>query len=279
VANLLARTAGSTCIDGNSINSVSDSESYVKINDMLQLTSLIYAFKYGLTVRYDEVDAFYVPGLVNFGTYSSALRDKINNPNVKQSVTFAKEYRLKDINPNARIVLTMNTDGSGNDPLFKNRNEMDESSDERWVYIYTGYSQGVEKKILGEFGGIYEFFVFFRQACLNYANAQRRKKVSGAPGNVSTDDAICIRKEICQQTMRPRDLMQAYFVQKKSEEYLNDIIAQLEANYSYIPTYSEEQLLNMMRSDSKELNAAQWAGVFRTQAKTHLREVRTNTIR
>ena len=79
--------------------------------------------------------------------------------------------------------------------------------------------------------------------------------------------------------MRPRDIMQTYFVQKKSEEYLNDIIAQLETSYSYIPTYSEEQLYNMMRSDSKELNAAQWAGVFRTQAKTHLQEVRTNTIR
>ena len=278
-ANLLAKAVGATCIDGNSIDSVPDSESYAKIDGLLQMTPLIYALKYGLTVRYDEVDAFYVPGLVNFGNYSSALREKINNPTMKKSVTFAKVFVLNDINPNARIVLTMNTDGSGNDPLFQYRNKMDESSNERWVYIYAGYSQGVEKKILGEFGGIYEFFVFFRQACLNYANAQRRKKVSGAPGNVSTDDAICIRKEICQQTMRPRDIMQTYFVQKKSEEYLNDIIAQLETSYSYIPTYSEEQLYNMMRSDSKELNAAQWAGVFRTQAKTHLQEVRTNTIR
>lgn len=269
VAEILARVVESELLAGGKITEEHSITSYNDVRGMFDENPLFYALYYGKTIFYDELDNGNPDNLVVLGTFASKLVNKIDNPNKEVLAQFAKR-RFVPVNANARIIAAGNTTGKGRNREYVARGKMDESSQERLVPIYVGYSDQVESKIFNRNKSWYEFFKFFREQCNNWAI---NSSLDAAEGNVTTGDASTIVECIKEESMPVSMLINGIFVQTKETDYLAFLVKSISSKYD-ISNVSLEKVMNYNSSSLRELTAKQIAEVFVYEAKEAMDKVK-----
>ena len=265
IADLLVKVVETELLDGGKITEEHSITSYNDVRGIFDENALFYSLYYGKTIFYDELDNGNPDNLVVLGTFASKLVNKIDNPLSEVTVQFAKR-RFVPINANARIIAAGNTTGKGRNREYVARGKMDESSQERLVPIYVGYSDGVEKRIFSRNKEWYEFFGFFRELCNSWAV---NSSLDAAEGNVTTGDASTIVECIKENSMPVSMLINGIFVQTKEDDYLAHLVKNMKAKYE-IDSVSEEMVRKLNNISLKELNAKQIATVFVYEANLKL---------
>ena len=269
VADLLAKVVQSELLDGGKITEDHSITSYNDVRGKFDENALFYALYYGKTVFYDELDNGNPDNLIVLGTFSSKLVNKIDNPNKDVTVQFAKR-RFVPINANARIIAAGNTSGKGRNREYTSRSKLDESSLERLVPIYVGYSDEVEKLIFGNNKDWYTFFKNFREFCNNWA---RESSLENAEGNVTTGDASTIVEFIKEDSIPVSDLIRGLFVQTKENDYLAYLIKTIKAKYG-IENVNEDEIGRLNNRHLSTLKASDIAKVFVYEANNSLNNVK-----
>ena len=260
VAELLAKVVESELLDGGKITEEHSITSYNDVRGVFDENALFYALYYGKTIFYDELDNGNPDNLIVLGTFSSKLVDKIDHPEKDVRAQFAKR-RFVPVNANARIISAGNTTGKGRNREYTARSRMDESSLERMVPIYVGYSSEVEQKIFGTYSEWFKFFNFFREQCNGWANVSR---MDSSEGNVTTGDASTIVECIKENSMPVSMLINGIFVQTKETDYFAYIVKNIKENKRDfgIETVSADKVKKYNNTPLAKLNAKQIAEVF-----------------
>ena len=135
---------------------------------------------------------------------------------------------------------------------------MDESSLQRMVHIYVGYSDYVESKIFGKYTDWLDFFNFFREQCNTLAV---QTGMDSSEGNVTTGDASTLVECINEGSMNISMIMKGLFVQTKETDYLAYVVKNVNKKYG-ISEITEESIENYNKTPLKELEVKQIAEVF-----------------
>lgn len=255
--DLLAKVVGSEVIDGGRITDENSVTSYNDVRGIFDENALFYAIYYGKTLLLDELDSGNPSALILFGTYTSKLVEKIDNPSKNVTVTFAKR-RSVPVNVNTRVIGIGNTPGKGPTKQHPERNRLDESSFQRIVHIYSGYDRGVEEKIFGKYDNWRDFFWFFREQCDNWAVSNG---MDSSEGNVTTADASTLVECINENAMNVSMIMDGLFVQIKEPDYLGHLIKNVNKKYG-ISEITDEKIDNYNKTPLKELEVKQIAESF-----------------
>ena len=262
VADLLAKVVGTELLDGGKITEEHSITSYNDVRGVFDENALFYALYYGKSILYDELDNGNPDNLIVLGTFASKLVNKVDNPEKTVTVQFAKR-RFVPINVNARIIAAGNTTGKGRNKQYSARSKFDESSLERLVPFYVGYSEEVERQIFGQYTEMLDFFNFFRKTCNEYGS---NNGMDSSEGNVTTGDASTIVECIKEESITISNLVNAIFVQVKEEDYLGDLIDNVKKHYK-IEDISEESIANCNMVPLATLKAKDIARVFIYEAK------------
>ena len=248
IAELLTKVVETELLDGGKITEEHSITSYNDVRGKFDENALFYSLYYGKTIFYDELDNGNPDNLIVLGTFYSKLVDKIDHPEKNVTVQFAKR-RFVPINPNARMIAAGNTTGKARNREYVSRSKMDESSQERLIPIYVGYSDYVEQKIFNNYKDWYNFFKFFRKLCNQYAIDS---SMDAAEGNVTTADASTIVECIKEESMSASSLINGIFVQTKEEDYLAYLIKNIKDQYNKLiislerPTATDYKGINLV---------------------------------
>ncbi len=262
VAELLVKVVESELLDGGKITEEHSITSYNDVRGVFDENALFYALYYGKTIFYDELDNGNPDNLIVLGTFSSKLVDKIDHPEKDVRAQFAKR-RFVPVNANARIISAGNTTGKGRNREYTARSRMDESSLERMVPIYVGYSSEVEKKIFNTNTEWFNFFNCFRELCNEWAS---NTGMDSSEGNVTTGDASTIVECINENSMPISMLMNGIFVQTKEVDYLAFLIKNIKSKYN-IENVNSDKVKKYNATPLSKLNAKQIAETFAYEAE------------
>jgi hypothetical protein len=148
---------------------------------------------------------------------------------------------------------------------------MDESSLERMVPIYVGYSTEVEEKILGDNTDWFDFFNLFREQCNTWA---LNSGMDASEGNVTTGDASTIVECIKENSMSVGMIMRGIFVQTKEHDYLAFLINSIKAKYDF-SVVGDDEYQKLNRTPLSALNNLAIAKAFVYEAEKALERNRT----
>ena len=179
------------------------------------ITPSFVAVLYGQLLSLDEFDNGNPDTQIVLNKIYSELLNKIENPKNIYEVMFGTDVPV-DIHPNFRMIAAGNTSGDGENELFSSRGKIDESIQERLSPIYIDYDKRVEAKILEGYPSWYNFFIAFREVCLDYA---KNNGLDSPKGSVSTRDAAAIRKYVNNNSKLIDQIIAEKFVQIKDSEY------------------------------------------------------------
>ena len=104
--------------------------------------------------------------------------------------------------------------------------------------IYVDYDNRVEEIIFGKYKAMYNFFVKFREACVNYAN---NNNLESPQGIVTTRDASAIVKYLKHNSKTLDELLEQKFIQTKEKDYLVSLARFIARTYD-IPIDSVENM-------------------------------------
>ena len=270
IADLLVKVVETELLDGGKITEEHSITSYNDVRGIFDENPLFYALYYGKTIFYDELDNGNPDNLVVLGTFSSKLFNKIDHPEREVMVQFAKR-RFVPINANARIIAAGNTSGKGRNREYTARSRMDESSLQRMVPIYVGYSKDVEQKIFKNNDKWFDFFNFFRSQCNAWA---LNSGMDSSEGNVTTGDASTIVECIKENNASVGVIMRGIFVQIKEEDYLAFLVKNIKANYG-IEDINEEEYRRLNTIPLAELEVREIAQAFVYEANKVLNKGKT----
>ena len=267
VAELLVKVVESELLDGGKITEEHSVTSYNDVRGVFDENALFYSLYYGKTIFYDELDNGNPDNLIVLGTFISKLVDKVDHPEKDVRAQFAKR-RFVPVNANARIISAGNTTGKGRNREYVARSRMDESSLERMVPIYVGYSSEVEEKIFGQYQDWFKFFNFFRTQCYGWADTSR---MDSSEGNVTTGDASTIVECIKENSMPISMLINGIFVQTKETDYLAYIIKNVKEEYG-VDSVKTDSIRKYNEMPLEKLKVKQIAEVFIYEANEAIKE-------
>jgi hypothetical protein len=270
VADLLVKVVGSELLDGGKITEEHSVTSYNDVRGIFDENALFYALYYGKTIFYDEFDNGNPDNIIVLGTFISKLVNKIDNPEKDVRVQFAKR-RFVPINANARMIAAGNTTGKGRNREYTARSRMDESSLERLVHIYVGYSDSVESKILAGRDEWLNFFRYFRELCNSWAVTSG---MDSSEGNVTTGDASTIAECISENSMTASMLINGIFVQTKEVDYLAHLIKNIKTKFSVEGDVSRDFVEILNKKNLEKLDAHEIACVFVYEATEVINSVK-----
>ncbi len=164
-------------------------------------------YKYGIIAFCDELDNGNSRATVKLNSFlSNNLDSSYNFPN-GECVTR---------HPNFRIVAAGNTEGNGADANYNTREKIEESVQQRFLPVYVGYDNAVEKNILIDYPDWFSFVVLFRKA------TDRWSEVNGiaAQGILTTRDTNRIKRYLDNKSFSPDKILKYEFIQTKDAEYL-----------------------------------------------------------
>lgn len=175
------------------------------------------AYKFGDIIFFDELDN----GIANATTVLNSFltgddTDKYVFPNGEQL------HR----HPNFRIISAGNTKGSGKTLAHNTRQKMDESVMQRLTPIEIGYDNRIEKKILEDYPGWYDFAVNFRHA-IESIPSDSGDDVNSI-GTFTTRDAQSVKKYKDDGAMTDEQLIDYEIIENKDIDYLNQIKQKME---------------------------------------------------
>lgn len=205
-----------------------------------RITPTFIATLYGYLLSLDEFDNGNPDTQVVLNDLYSELLSKINNPKDVCEVMFGEDIPV-DINPNFRMISAGNTSGEGENRTFSSRSKMDESIQERLTPIYIYYDGRLEQQILKNYPNWYDFFVKFRNACLEYA---KNNGIESASGITTTRDSAAIKKYIDHNSKTIDQIMMEKFIQVKDTEYLKFLARRIAAMYDVNETIDENPEFN-----------------------------------
>lgn len=205
-----------------------------------RITPTFIATLYGYLLSLDEFDNGNPDTQVVLNDLYSELLSKINNPKDVCEVMFGEDIPV-DINPNFRMISAGNTSGEGENHTFSSRSKMDESIQERLTPIYIYYDGRLEQQILKNYPNWYDFFVKFRNACLEYA---KNNGIESASGITTTRDSAAIKKYIDHNSKTIDQIMMEKFIQVKDTEYLKFLARRIAAMYDVNETIDENPEFN-----------------------------------
>lgn len=175
------------------------------------------AYKFGDIIFFDELDN----GVANATTVLNSFltgddTDKYVFPNGEQIPRHS----------NFRIISAGNTKGSGKTLAHNTRQKMDESVMQRLTPIEVGYDNRIEKKILEDYPGWYDFAINFRHA-IESIPSETGDDVNSI-GTFTTRDAQSIKKYKDDEAMTDSQLIDYEIIENKDIDYLNQIKQKLE---------------------------------------------------
>ncbi len=155
---------------------------------------------------------------------------------------------------NFRIVGAGNTSGNGADSNYNTREKIEESVQQRFVPIYIGYDNRVEREILKSHDDWYSFVVLFRNA----TDAWGRNSHGAPSGIITTRDVTRIRKYLENKSFNASQILDYEFIQTKDESYLSFL-----ANYVLNNAGKNEKAGNLVNMFVEKVNAIREGRVIR----------------
>ena len=124
-------------------------------------------------------------------------------------------------NPNFRILSAGNTKGTGKTLAHNTRQKMDESVMQRLTPIEISYDNRIEKQILIDYPGWYDFAINFRHA-IESIPSEHGGDVNSI-GTFTTRDAQSVKKYKDDDAMTDEQLIDYEIIENKDIDYLNQI--------------------------------------------------------
>ena len=168
-------------------------------------------YKYGDIYFLDEMDNGVANATIILNKFMGSSKSSFTFPD---GVTNQKH-------PNFRIVTAGNTTGAGKTLAYNTRQKLDEATMQRMIPIEFDYDNRIERGILRDYPGWYDFAVNFRRAI------EKIPSNSGGTinsiGTFTTRDAESIRAYLDNGVFDDRKIMSYEIVQTKDEDYLTKI--------------------------------------------------------
>lgn len=239
LAKQVANLVGLDVIDNGKITDKYSIMAYNDPHGRFRATPTFIALLYGKMLILDEFDNGNNDTQVVLNEIYSKLWETIKNPKEDNFVIFGEDMRVP-VNPNFRMISIGNTSGEGGNELYKVRNGIDESVQERLTPKYCDYDYNLEQGIFAGLPAWSELFFKFRKVCIDYANIHKK---GYAQGIVTTRDADAIVRYIKHNSKHLDQILNEKFIQVKDKEYLRYIYNGL------IELYSKEEEKIIMNGD------------------------------
>ena len=203
----IASILGVESIDIGYINEEYDILGFQTANGGYSRPNFYRCYKYGKIAFCDELDNGNSRATVKLNSFLS------NTTNAHYA--FPNGERVPR-HPNFRIIGAGNTTGNGADVNYNTREKIEESVQQRFTPIFVGYDNAVEKKILGDYQGWFEFVALFRMATTKWSQYTH----FSAAGIVTTRDVTRIRKYLDNKSFSREKIIEYEFIQTKEADYL-----------------------------------------------------------
>lgn len=206
-------------------------------------TNFYRAYRNGKGFFFDEIDN----SNANATTILNSFLQKRGNSTYAfpNGVTVARH-------PNFRIITAGNTKGTGKTVAYNTRQKIDESVMQRLTPIEIDYDNRIEKGILKDYPGWFEFIVLFRKAIEEYnANGDEKNTI----GTFTTRDAENIRDYKDDDAFSDEKLIDYQIIENKHIDYLRGIQDKMKSGN--LKTKEGKELLKIFnnRVDEKVRNA------------------------
>ena len=217
MVNQICRLLNTSFIDIGYINEEYDILGFQTANGGYSKPNFYRCYKYGKIAFCDELDNGNSRATVKLNSFLSNTKGAgYNFPNGEH----VKRHG------NFRIIAAGNTSGNGADSVYNTREKIEESVQQRFIPIYIGYDNEIERKILGDYKDWFEFVVIFRKATDEWS----RKSHCVAAGIVTTRDTARIRKYLDNGSFTMEKILDYEFIQTKDESYLAFIADYIKEN-------------------------------------------------
>lgn len=169
-------------------------------------------YKFGDIIFFDELDN----GIANATTVLNSFLTGGDD----DTYVFPNGEQVRR-NPNFRILSAGNTKGTGKTLAHNTRQKMDESVMQRLTPIEIGYDNRIEKQILIDYPGWYDFAINFRHA-IESIPSEHGGDINSI-GTFTTRDAQSVKKYKDDDAMTDEQLIDYEIIENKDIDYLNQI--------------------------------------------------------
>lgn len=186
-------------------------------NGMYTPSNFYRCYKYGDIIFLDELDNSMASSTIVLNSFLGKKDDS--------SYTFPNGDKVKK-HPNFRILSAGNTRGTGRTVAYNTRQKLDETLMQRLTPIEIDYDSRIEKKILQDYPGWYNF-------AINYREALKEIVLNGTDGpnyngTITTRDIETIKGYKDNDCFSDEKIIEYKVIENKNIDYLNQIIQNME---------------------------------------------------
>ncbi|MCH5166675.1 MAG: AAA family ATPase [Erysipelotrichales bacterium] len=211
---------GTNIVTGGFITFENDVLGFVNVGNGIYVPSVFYrAYKFGDTMFYDEIDKSNANGVnVLLPFMNRSKNQKHTFPN---GITIPRH-------PNFRIITAGNTRLTGSTEAYNTSKKLDESINQRVMFVHVGYDNRIEASVLKkDYEGWYEF-------CVNFRNALEKSgpgsiDEENSLGTITSRDAQSIKDHLDDGSFNDKQIMEYHVIENKEADYLFEIKNNLEA--------------------------------------------------
>lgn len=205
-------------VTGGYITFEQDVLGFMNVGTGLYVPTVFYkGYKYGDMMFYDEIDKSNANG-------ANVLLPFMNRTK-NQKHTFPDGISIPR-HPNFRLITAGNTRLTGSTIAYNTSKKLDESINQRVMFVEIGYDNRIEMSILRDYKGWYEFCVKFRNALEKSGPASSTERNS--LGTITSRDAQSIKDHLDDGSLSDEKLMEYHVVENKESDYLFQITNNLE---------------------------------------------------
>lgn len=205
-------------ITGGYITFEQDVLGFMNVGTGLYVPTIFYrGYKYGEMMFYDEIDKSNPNG-------ANVLLPFMNRTK-NQKHTFPDGISIPR-HPNFRLITAGNTRLTGSTVAYNTSKKLDESINQRVMFVEIGYDNRIEMSILKDYEGWYDFCVHFRNALEKSGPASSTDRNS--LGTITSRDAQSIKDHLDDGSFTNEKLMEYHIIENKDANYLFEITNNLE---------------------------------------------------
>ena len=237
IQNQLAKLLGIDVVTNGYVLYEQDIIGYTNSGTGAYVPSNFYrCYKFGDIIFFDELDNGIANATTVLNSFLTGSEDDVyvfpNGEHVRR-------------NPNFRIMAAGNTKGTGKTVAHNTRQKMDESVMQRLTPIEINYDNRIEKQILSDYPGWYEFAINFRSA-IESIPAEHGGDVNSI-GTFTTRDAQSVKKYKDDDAMTDEQLIDYEIIENKDMDYLTQIKKKLE-KYKSEGKFETEDGLRLLKT-------------------------------
>jgi len=227
-------------IDIGYINEEYDILGFQTANGGYSTPNFYLCYKYGMVAFCDELDNGNSRATVKLNSFLSNVKNASynfpNGENVRRHSNF-------------RIIAAGNTAGNGADVNYNTREKIEESVQQRFMPIYVGYDNEVEKAILADYPDWFRFIELFRNATTAWGESSG---MGNAAGILTTRDAANIKQYLDNDSFDTARIVKYEFIQTKDLDYL-----------LFLENYMKDRIGNVPEAESIFLHFADQVEMIR----------------